>query len=395
MLRPNVLLVHNTYQQGGGEDVVFAAEAALLRQRGHGVVEYREDNQRLQAMNRLQAAAQTIWSQSSHHKLLQTIRQAHPDVIHIHNTFLLISPSAYYACQEAGVPVVQTLHNYRLLCPSASFFRDERVCEDCLGRTPPWPGIVHACYRGSRTQTAVVAAMLTAHRALKTWHTQVDLYIALTAFARTKLIEGGLPQGRLVLKPNFVHPDPGVSAQDGRYALFVGRLSPDKGVLTLLRAWQRLKAIPLKVVGDGLLIDDMQAFVQAHQLQNIELLGRRPRQEVLALMQGARFLVFPSQWYECFPVTIAEAFACGVPVLASRLGAMEEIVEDGYIGLHFNAGDPDDLAAKVEWAWHHPELTVAMGCAARAEYERKYTAERNYQSLMEIYQTAIDRHRQG
>jgi glycosyltransferase involved in cell wall biosynthesis len=388
-----ILTVHNSYQQDGGEDVVFTAEAALLRQHGHEVVEYREDNRRIEEMSRLTVAARTIWSRSARERLLQVVRDVHPDVVHFHNTFLLVSPAAYYACREAGVPVVQTLHNYRLLCPAACFYRDGQVCEACLGRTPPWPGVVHACYRASRSQTAVVAAMLTVHRALKTWREQVDLYIALTAFARRKFIEGGLPREKLVIKPNFVYPDPGVKEGSGGYALFVGRLSPDKGLRILLRAWRRIQGIPLKIVGDGLLMDEVRAFVQEQQLGNIEVLGRRPRQEVLALMQGASFLVFPSEWYECFPVTIAEAFACGVPVVASSLGAMAEIVHDGRTGLHFKPGDPEDLAAKVEWAWGHSEGMAVMRREARAEYEGKYAAGRNYQRLIEIYQMAIDRHR--
>lgn len=307
---------------------------------------------------------------------------------------MLVSPSAYYASQEAGVPVVQTLHNYRLVCPAATFFRDGHVCEDCLGKTPPWPGVMHACYRGSRSQTAVVAAMLTVHRALKTWREQVDCYITMTDFTRRKLIAGGLPAEKVAVKPNFVHPDPGMKDGHGCYALFVGRLSPEKGLRTLLQAWQGIRDIPLKIVGDGPLLDEVRSVMQAQQLRGVEVLGTRTRQEVMDLMHGASFLVFPSEWYECFPVTLAEAFACGLPVVASSLGVMAEIVEDGRTGLHFKPGDPEDLAAKVEWAWGHPcEMTV-MGREARHEYEQKYTAERNYQQLTEVYQMVIDSHSQ-
>ncbi len=389
-----VLVVHNSYQQAGGEDVVCAAEAALLRQHGHEVVEYHEDNRRIQEMSRLAVAAQTLWSRPAHRKLLQLVRHVHPDVIHFHNTFLLISPSAYYASQEAGVPAVQTQHNYRVLCPAATFFRDGHVCEDCLDKTLPWPGVVHACYRGSRSQTAVVAAMLTVHRALKTWRDQVDLYLAVTDFSRRKFIAGGLPAEKVVVKPNFVHPDPGMKDGHGRYALFVGRLSPEKGLRTLLQAWEGVKDIPLKLVGDGPLMDEVRAVVRAQTLGAVEVLGRRPQQEVLDLMHGASFLVFPSEWYECFPVTLAEAFACGLPAVVSSLGAMAEIVENGRTGLHFRPGDPEDLAAKVEWAWGHTREMTVMGREARRQYEQKYTAERNYQRLMEVYQMAIDSHSQ-
>ena len=342
-------------------------------------------------MSRAALASGTTWSRPTRYHLLEMLRDARPNVAHFHNTFPLISPSAYSACREVRVPVVQTLHNYRLLCPAATFFRDGHVCEECLGKTPPWPGVMHGCYRGSRSQTAVVAAMLTTHRCLQTWKKQVDMYIALTEFSRRKFIEGGIPSDKIVFKPNFVHPDPGATESKGRYALFVGRLSREKGLLTLLRAWQYLKKIPLKIAGDGPLMGEVQGFVRKQKLSNVELLGWCTREEVLRLMKGALFLVFPSEWYEGFALTIVEAFACGVPVIASRMGAMAEIVEDDRTGLHFTPEDPEDLAAKFEWAWAHPKQMMVMGREARAQYKQKYSAERNYQRLMEIYQMAIER----
>ena len=209
-----VLIVHNSYQHAGGEDAVFSAEAALLRQRGHEVVEYTDDNWRINGINQVALAARTIWSRPSYQAVLQILRDVCPDVVHFHNTFPLISPSAFTACQEVRVPVVHTLHNYRLLCPAATFFRDGHVCEECLGKTLPWPGVVHACYRGSCSSTAVVAAMLTTHRCLETWKNQVDMYIALTEFSRRKFIEGGIPSEKIVVKSNFIHPDPGI--REGR-----------------------------------------------------------------------------------------------------------------------------------------------------------------------------------
>ena len=390
-----ILIIHNRYQQPSGEDIVVAAETALLRQHGDELVKYLEDNKRINGMNRVAVAARTVWSRTSRRKLLGILRNTRPDVAHFHNTFLLISPSAYHACWQVGVPVVQTLHNYRLFCPTATFYRDGHVCEDCLGKSLPWPGVVHACYRKSRPQSAVVAAMLTVHRWLRTWQDRVDLYIALTKFARRKLIEGGLPAEKIVVKSNFIHPDPGVREGDGSYALFVGRLSPEKGITTLLKAWQNVKQIPLVVVGDGPLMCEVQAFVQKQKLEGVAVLGRQAREETLALMKGARFLLFPSEWYEGFPMSVAEAFSCGVPVVASRLGAMTEIVEVGQTGLHFALGDPEDLAAKIEWAWTHPKQMQAMGREARRKYEQMYTAERNYRMLVEIYQQAIERHKRG
>jgi len=247
---------------------------------------------------------------------------------------------------------------------------------------------MHACWRGSRAGTAVVVAMLTIHRLLKTWQEQVDRYIALTEFARQKFIEGGLPAEKIVVKPNFVHPDLGMGRHEGDYALFVGRLSPEKGIQTLLRAWRHLKGVPLKIAGDGPLRAKLEGFVKNEGLEGVEILGRRPREDVFRLMREARVLVFPSEWYEGFPMTIAEAFACGLPVIASRLGAATEIVEDGRTGLLFEPGNPEDLAAKVKWAWQHPKEMEEMGREARQEYEQKYTAERNYEMLMDIYKRA-------
>jgi len=392
-----VLVIHNSYRQPGGEDILVEQERALLQHSGHEVIEYRRSNHETNILGlwgKFTLPKRVVWAGNTIQDLRALIHQEKPDVVHFHNTFLLISPSAYYACRETGVPVVQTLHNYRLICPTAIFYRDGHVCEDCLGKTP-WPSIVHACYCESRAKTGVVAAMLTVHRWLRTWQEQVDVYIALTEFARKKFIEGGLPSEKIVVKPNFVHPDPGIRDGKGLYALFVGRLSPEKGLRTLLRAWQSLKVIPLKIVGDGPLMDEIRAYLKTHKMEWVELLGRCNHGEVLELMKGARYLVFPSECYENFPVATAEAFACGVPVIASRLGAMVEIVEDRRTGLHFEPGSPEDLAAKVEWAWTHPEAMSEMGREARREYEEKYTAEKNYKMLLDIYERALSYHKRS
>ena len=393
-----VLIIHNSYRQPGGEDILVEQERALLQHSGHEVIEYRRSNHETNILGlwgKFTLPKRVVWAGNTIRDLRALIHQEKPDVVHFHNTFLLISPSAYYACWESGVPVVQTLHNYRLICPTATFYRDGHACEDCLGRTPPWPGIVHACYRGSRAQTAVVSVMLTLHRWFKTWQKQVDLYIALTEFALKKFVEGGLPVEKIVVKPNFVYPDPGMREGDGHYALFVGRLSPEKGLQTLLKAWQYLQGIPLKIVGDGPLRDEIQTFVETQKLEGLQVLGRHGHDGVLELMKGARYLVFPSECYENFPVATAEAFACGVPVITSRLGAMAEIVEDGRTGLHFEPGNSEDLAAKVEWAWTHPEAMSEMGREARREYEEKYTAEKNYKMLLDIYERALSYHKRS
>src|SRR5918995_7060232 len=292
-----ILLAHNEYQQPGGEDQVFAAEAALLESHGHRVLRYRVHNDQVAGMDPVTLAGSTVWNRSTHRELRTLIRQERPQVAHFHNTLPLISPAGYYAAKAEGVPVVQTLHNYRLLCPNALFFRDGGVCEDCMGKAITWPGVVHKCYRGSRAASGLVTTMLATHRALRTWTNKVDVYIALTEFARRKFIEGGLPVERITVKPNFVDPDPGPGTSGEGHALFVGRLSPEKGVDTLLAAWERLKgSAPLKIVGDGPLREQVVAAANRHP--RVVYLGHRPTEEVYALMKEASMLIFPSGWYE-------------------------------------------------------------------------------------------------
>lgn len=381
------LLVHEYYQQPGGEDEVFAAEGELLETRGHRVIRYTDHNDRVKDVGSMALAHATVWNGRAYRELRKLIRAERPQLVHFHNTFPLISPAGYYAAKAEGLPVVQTLHNYRLFCTNSLFFRDGHVCEDCVGKTPPWPGVLHSCYRGSRAASGTVAAMLTAHRTLSTWTKMVDTYIALTEFAREKAIQGGLPAQKLVVKPHFVDPDPGLASGDGGYALFVGRLSPEKGTKTLLAAWRRLKgALPLKIVGDGPLAP--QTAEAARRVPGVEWVGRQPLEEVYRLMGGATFLVFPSEWYETFGRVAVEAFARGTPVVASKIGAIAELVDHGRTGLHFRPGDPKDLVAQVEWISEHPEELARMRAEARAEFETRYTAEHNYRSLMKIYQRA-------
>ncbi len=367
----------------------------MLERAGHEVIAYRRSNWDAEAYHRVRLiglAKRTVWASDSRRDFLELLQREKPDLVHVHNTFVMISPSIYSACSQVGVPVVQTLHNYRLLCLAANFFRDGKVCEECLGRSL-WSGVEHACYRQSYSASAVVAVMLTSHRVRKTWQHEVACFIALSEFARNKFIEGGLPAEKIIVKPNFVSPDPGSQPTTRDYALFVGRLSPRKRMETVLAAWKRLpRSIPLHIVGDSSEREQLQAEAAREGLTNLQFRGQLPREQTLEAIHGARFLVFASEWYENFPVTIAESFACCTPVICSRLGAMQEIVTDGRTGIHFTPGDPVDLAAKVEWAWTHPEEIRTMGAHARAEYEAKYTAEKNYPQLIEVYKKALQNH---
>lgn len=385
-----MLLLHNHYQQPGGEDQVFEAEGELLESRGHRVSRYVLHNDRVDEMSRPALAGATMWNAAVYRELRALIRRERPEVAHFHNTFPLISPAAYYAARAEGVPVVQTLHNYRLLCPGGLFFREGGVCEDCSGKSVPWPAVAHACYRGSRSSSAAAAAMLSAHRAAGTWRRSVDAYIALTGFAREKFVRGGLPEQKIHVKPNFVWPDPRVGAGGGGYFLFAGRLSQEKGVDTMLAAWELLRPnARLKIVGDGPLADRVsQASGRSPQ---IEWVGRQPKERVLDLMKDARALVFPSVWYEGFPMVIAESYAVGLPVIAGDLGSMSSLIDHGRTGLRFRPGDPADLAAQVERASTRPEKLARMRRQARSEFEDNYTAERNYHLLTGIYQTVARR----
>jgi glycosyltransferase involved in cell wall biosynthesis len=387
-----ILVVHNLYRQPGGEDVVFQQERRMLQRAGHQVVGYVRSNSEIDAypgIKRLALVPKTVWSVGAKDEFGRLLNQERPQIVHVHNTFLMISPAIYSACQEAHVPVVQTLHNYRLFCPGATFFRDGRICEECVQHSL-WRSMRYGCYRQSHAATAVVALMLEVHRKLHTWTRNVNAFIVLTEFARGKCIEGGLPAEKLVVKPNFVSPDPGTRAGDGGYVLFAGRLNPEERVRVVLSAWEHLPVrIPLVIVGAGRERRKLQARTLCDDLSDISFRGYMDHGQTMATIKAARFLVFASEWYETFGLTIIEAFACGIPVLCSRRGAMQEIVEDGRTGLHFTPGDAEDLAQKVKWAWTHPERMREMGKEARREYEAKYTAERNLPLLMDIYERAI------
>jgi glycosyltransferase involved in cell wall biosynthesis len=390
-----ILVLHNRYQLRGGEDAALEVETSLLTEYGHTVVAYQRDNKELhnrRGFASLRTGLETVWASQSYRELVAILAKERPDVAHFHNTLPLISPAAYYACAEARVPVVQTLHNYRLLCPSATLMREGEVCEACLGRSVPWPGVVHACYRGSRAATAAIAAMIAVHRVMGTWRQKVKVYVALSEFARRKFIEGGLPAHRVVVKSHCVDPDPGVQKDQPEYAAYAGRLSDEKGIHVLLESWSRLSIrIPLRIAGEGPLKGAIVRQLAAGHNPDVKLLGHLEHKEIIKLMRKASFLVYPSQCYETFGLTIIEAFACGVPVIASRLGSMAEIVTDGKTGLHFSPGEDADLAAKVEWAWTHPDEMQTMGREARAEYEAKYTAKRGLDNLMSVYRQALER----
>jgi len=381
MSRPmRVLMVHAAYQQRGGEDSVVDTEVTLLRDHGHEVQLYLRHNDEATSAGRISVASQALWSRRSEADVGRLVETFKPDVVHVHNTWPMVSPSVYWPAFKAGVPVVQTLHNFRLMCPQAMFLREGKICEDCLG-TLPWRGVLRGCYRKSRVQTALLASTVQLHRAVGSYERAVTLFVALSAFSKSKFVQGGLDADRIVIKPNFVE-DTGDGLLDQRTGgLFVGRLSDEKGISVLLDAL-RLGQAPVTVIGDG---DWGQ---QTRQQLGGHALGFRPVAEILSRMKSAAYLVLPSLCGENFPRTIAEAYSCGLPVIASRLGAMAELVDDGKTGLLFEVGNVRDLADKLAWAEAHPQEMLRMGRAARQRYLERYTPDRNHDELMAIYRKA-------
>ena len=387
-----ILLVHNYYQQPGGEDAVFSAEKKLLLSRGHSVEAYTDSNDRLQETNSLIAAKNIVWSSISKKAISAKIEQFKPNVVHFHNTFGVMSPSVYYACSEKGIPIVQTLHNYRLICPNAYLYRDGKPCESCIGKSVPLAGIRHACYRSSMLQTTGVATMLAVHRGLRTWHKVVDRYIALTEFSKEKFVAGGLPRNKISVKPNFLFEDPGSRNKNivGDYVLFAGRLSEEKGIIDVIEGWKRLADIPLVVAGDGKLFEQLQSQINAHKLKDVvTLVGWVDDQELNKLIRRSRFVLYSSKLYENYPMIIVESRANAVPVVATHQGVAKSLIRNYSDGLFVKPNDKQDFVEKVSWAWEHPDEMRSMGIAARAQFDRENTADENYRILLNIYKEII------
>lgn len=387
-----ILYIYNLYQQSGGENLWFESEPDLLRKHGHTVFVYKRDNCDIAQRSSWGKASllwEASWSERSYRDVQNIIEQKHPDLAHVYNTLALVTPSVYYACWRSRVPVVQTLYNYRLLCPSGTLLRSGRVCEECMDYSP-WRAVRHGCYRSSRLQSAAVAWMLHTHRKRKTWSEAIDAYLVPTEFMRQKFIAGGLPANKLVVKPNFHDPDPGPPEHSEGFALFIGRLAIEKGLRTMLRAWLALEQPPLlRIIGDGPIRDEVEAYARARGDGRIEVHGSLRHEQVIEQLKRAEFLLLPSEWYEGFPHVILEAYACGVPVIASRIGTLADVVHDGRTGLLFERGNPEDLASTVRWLLAHPNERTAMAVAARAEYETRYRGETNYTLLTNIYSSVI------
>jgi glycosyltransferase involved in cell wall biosynthesis len=378
-----ILIVHNSYQEAGGEDRVVANEQALLDSHGWETRLWSVSNDVIGGTwDKITAAVRVPYSRPARDELTRVIAKFAPAVVHIHNFFPLLSPSIYDACRAAGVAVVQTLHNYRTICAGALLMREGHPCEDCIGASP-YQAALHACYRGSRVGSLAVARMVDTHRRRGTWSHKVDRFITVSAFAKGKFVAAGFPADRIAVKPNFAQDRPVARSAARAGALYVGRLSPEKGIGALLQAWNDLE-IPLRVLGDGSLC----VLIENATNPWVVMLGQRTQAEVAAEMARAAFLIAPSIWPETFGLVIIEAFCQGLPVIASRIGAFAEIVDDGRTGLLCSPGDAEDLATKVRWAHQNPEAMRMMGANARGVYEQKYSPSVNLGQLAKIYQAA-------
>ncbi len=376
-----ILIAHNRYQQSGGEDGVARAEAELLRTHGHQVDRLDLDNDHIRGgWTKAVAAAESMYSFRGRAKMAEAIARARPDVVHVHNFFPSFSPSIFSVCSRAGVPVVHTLHNYRIICAGATLYRDGGTCEDCLSRRSLLPGVEHRCYRGSRLGSLVSGSGMALHSALGTWE-EVSAYIALTAFAAEKLGGWRLPREKIIVKPNFT-ADHGMGEGRGEYALFAGRLSPEKGIATLIAADEReLLPMPVVVLGDGPMMAEL-THAAVRPGSRLIVKGKQTHAQILDWMRDARVLVLPSLWYEGFPLVLLEAFSVGLPVLGANHGSIAELIEPGRTGALFTPGSAEDLSEALRGFTNTP---LEMRKAARACYLNRYTPEANYRSLLAVY----------
>jgi glycosyltransferase involved in cell wall biosynthesis len=383
-----VLVAHNRYQLSGGEDAVVRDEVELLRRYGHDVEVFEENNDAIHGIRgKLIASSSVFYSVRSRRRMANTIRQLNPEIVHIHNWFPMLSPSIIQQVNASGIPVIQTLHNFRMLCANALLYRNGALCMDCVGKALPVDGILHGCYRGSRVGSAIVTAAYAFHRMVRTWDC-VDLFIAVSDFEREMLIRGGLPAEKIVVKPNFIASDKyGAESNLEDIALYVGRLSPEKGICTLLSAWNSGKLpMRLKIIGDGPLAEEVRSCAARNSA--VQYMGLQPPDTVYREMAKAKFLVFPSECFETFGRTVAEAFSQRTPVLASDLGAVRELVEDGVTGYRFSPGDSNAL---IEGALRFQvgDAYLQMRSNCRNVFLNRFTAEMNCNQLIDIYSKAI------
>ena len=379
-----ILIVHNRYQQRGGEDSVADDEVALLRAGGHDVATVFVSNDSIATFaDKARAALGVADGPLAHRLVADAVGRFRPDVVHVHNFFPLISPRVHARVRALGPATVQTLHNFRITCANGLLMRAGRPCELCVDGTS-FHAVAHRCYRGSFVGSAAPAHMIAVHKRERTWQRHVDRFIALSRFARDVFVRAGVPAERIAIKPNVVDDPLPISGTPRAGVLYVGRLREEKGI-EVLAAAARLTGAAITVVGDG----PAAATLKSSAPANLVLLGALPRADVRAMMARAAAIVVPSICYENFPIAVAEAFAAGTPVIASRIGALAEIVEDGLTGWHVAPGDPADLAAAIDRVAGDPAASARRGEAARDTYRARFTPRAALASLEAIYAEAI------
>ena len=386
--KQKVLIVHNYYQIPGGEDTVVANEKKLLEDHGHEVVLYTRHNEELKTFSKFQKLllpVSTVFSTKTYREIKALIRKEKIQIVHVHNTLNLVSPSVYYAALSCKVPVVQTIHNFRLLCPGAAFFRDGHICEDCVSKGLAC-AVKHKCYRGSMLQTLACVVSTGIHR-MTGIYGKLN-YICLTAFNKEKLLQlKQVKKHKVFIKPNFVEPAKCVVPYEERKEQFIyaGRLDQLKGIEILLEAW---KAYPsdkekLLICGTGPMEAWCRGFIERHHLNNVEMKGFVENSDVKKMIGESKAMILPTQWYEGFPMTIVESYAAGTPVIASDLGNAGSLVEEGISGWKFKADSAEALTEVLKKASAHP-----MGL--EESYVEKYSVESNYEQLRNIYETCCN-----
>ncbi|MBF0252409.1 MAG: glycosyltransferase family 4 protein [Candidatus Omnitrophica bacterium] len=380
-----ILRVHNYYKNRGGEATCFHNEVELLKKNGQEVVVYTRNNKDITKMFSIKNFFNAIWSKQTYREIADLIEKEKPEIVHFDNIFPLVSPSAYYAVKKKGIPVIQTLHNYRLLCANAMLYVKNDICEKCAGKALQFPGVLNKCYKNSYLASAVVVLMNFAHRLLGTRIKKVDHYFVPSEFAKNKLVHYGMPENKISVKANVLSNDPGVGAGIGENVIYVGRLSQEKGIHSLIKAWSGIKDISLTIVGDGPMRSEVEEYLFVNDLKNVKIKGLLSHAEVLELVKQSRILIFPSEWYEVQPFTLIEAFACGKPVVAGRIGVMSDFIEENRTGIFFETKNSTDLAEKVVRLYNDVNKVKELGINCRIEYEAKYTNSKIYNSMMSVY----------
>lgn len=388
-----IVLVHNFYGSAApsGENRVFEMERKLLEKNGHEVVCFERYSDILRSKGKIgtfSGALMTPWNPFSAQKMRKLIANFAPDVVHAHNTFPMISPSIFPEAHSAGR--ILTLHNYRLVCPAAVPMRDGRVCTECIDKRSVWPSIRHGCYRKSRPATIPLALNVSLNRWRGTWHRDVERFIALSEFQRDKMALAGLPQDKIVVKPNFYPGTPKVKPFSERrnQAVFVGRLGEEKGVRDLINAWIMWgdQAPELKIIGGGSLRAELEAL--AAQVPQIKFLGQVEPWVAESEIASARMLILPSRWFEPFGMVLVEAFAMGTPVAVSDVGPLPSLAREAG-GTVFRAGDPADLLNKVTSLWDKPLQLERISKASVKIFMERYSEDVNYRRLIDVYQQAL------